>query len=124
MKTSTRISFRNIPSSTEVFSAVERRAAHVRHIHRAVESCRVSLDRPSRRHRSGNPLRVAVEIHAAGTTLVARATSCDGEPASAVAAINEAFGAVEKQLKDRLARRREPRVAPPGRSGEVLDLVS
>jgi ribosome-associated translation inhibitor RaiA len=124
MKTSTRISFRNVASDTEIFAAVERRASRVRRLHRAVESCRVSLDRPSRRRRTGNPLRVAVEVGAAGIWLVASATRRDGATASAVAAVNEAFVAVEKQLKDRRDRRREPRVPATIRHDEAYDLVS
>lgn len=64
-------------------------------------SCRIAVDGPTGRHNEGGPYRVRVDLTVPGSELVA-----NKEAQTLAAAMNDAFDAAERQLKQFAERRR------------------
>lgn len=106
MKPGLKISFRGVESLDHVSAYIEKKHDRLRRKRADMISCQVVVDHPHRSHRSGSDYRVSVYLTVPGRELVARSREGTGEDGvDILQAINEAFGALEHQLRSAKRRR-------------------
>lgn len=106
MKSGLKISFRGVESLDHVSAYIEKKHDRLRRKRADLISCQVVVDHPHRSHRSGSDYRVSVYLTIPGREIIARSREGDGdEGADIFQAVNEAFGALEHQLRGAKRRR-------------------
>ena len=101
METPLQITFKGLESSPSVEALIRKRAAALERAHPRIVSCRVVVDVPHRSTESVKvPLEIAVEVGVPGrkTVFAKDATERHEMKTDYMAAINNAFEAVERQL--------------------------
>ena len=109
----------DVPGTRGLGRTIRRRVVKLDRFQPRLASCRVVVDQPHRRHRTGSTFRVRVDVKVPGRELTVTRRAGD----TPLTAVQAAFAAVERQLLDAAARRRtdrKPRARP--RRGRVIEL--
>lgn len=104
------ITFRGIRHSNAVEDAIRERAAKLdRYSGERLISCRVTVQEPNKRHHQGDLFAVTIEVTLPGIELaVGHNTRSENQAHEDVyVAVRDAFQAMERQVKDHLAKRRQ-----------------
>lgn len=101
------ITCRGFDSSQALEQAVRERADKLETFYGKIQSCRVVLELPVRRHQQGNPYHVRIRLTVPGEEIVvSREPSGEGSKEDLYALINEAFRDAGRRLEDYVDRRR------------------
>ena len=95
------VSARRVVLYPALEAELRERAEKLDRLYGRLTSCRIAVDGPSGRHNEGGPYRVRLDITVPGAELVA-----NKEAATLAAAMNDAFEAAERQVKEFAERRR------------------
>src|SRR5258708_22410613 len=108
MQLAPEIIFNGIDRSTWVESYVAERLAHLERFSQDLTRCHVTLTREQTSHRKGNHYSVMVEVRVPRQhdLAVKKQKQIHDMQTQLPALINEAFGAIEKQLKRTVEKRR------------------
>ena len=108
MRVAPEIIFKGLRRSAWVGEYVADRMEHLEKFSRDITSCHVTLAREQSSHRKGNRYSVMVEVRLprAHDLAVRKQKQIHDMQTQLPAVINEAFGAIETQLKRTVARRR------------------
>jgi ribosomal subunit interface protein len=98
------ITFRDFEASDAVRAHVEKRAAKALAPYERVVSTRVVLARPHRHHQHGSSFKVTIDVVLPRDEVVVSSRD-EASHADLHAAIDDAFGDLERQLHDHAARR-------------------
>ncbi len=103
MKLPVQIVFRNMDHSNALETIIREKATRLNSFYDRIIRCRVMVEVPHHRHRSGNPYHVRIELTVPGAEL-----AISQEPAhkSPYLAIREAFEDARRQLQDYARRQR------------------
>ncbi len=100
------IAFRNVTQTPAMERAIEDGIADLEEVEDRLTSCRVMVELPHRRHKTGNPYHVRIDLTLpGGEIVVSRAPTSTGAD-EAVAAISEAFRTARMRLLERARKRR------------------
>jgi ribosome-associated translation inhibitor RaiA/cold shock CspA family protein len=121
------ISWRHMEPSPALVSIITERAQRLGRLHPDLLSVRATLETPQSVHpRSGAEMTVHLHIDLPGPDLDATASvRHSGMARNAVLAVNEAFGAIERQLRahaDRLRQAQDIRLGPEIAHGTLVEL--
>lgn len=95
------ISFRNMDRSASVEDRVRERAEKLETYFGRINSCRVVVEAPQRRHRKGRLYRVRIEVGVPGKDVVVSRHPQDNHTHEDVyVAVRDAFDAAQRQLED------------------------
>ena len=101
------VTFRNMERDPSIETTVRRRSAMLEKYFPRMVGCRVVIEAPHRRHRTGNLFHVRVDATIAGKELVVRRAPPErGSHAGVQVAIRDAFDATRRVLMDEARRRR------------------
>ena len=95
------ISTRRLDLSPALEAEVRERSDKLDRLYGRLTSCRIAVEGPSNHHNEGGPYRVRIDITVPGSELVA-----NKEAETLAAAMNDAFDAAERQVKEFAERRR------------------
>ncbi len=103
MELPVQITFRNVDHSDALEDFIREKATWLDSFYDRITRCRVMVEVPHHRHRSGNPYHVRIELTVPGSEL-----AISHEPAHKKAhlAIREAFDDARRQLQDYARRQR------------------
>jgi len=108
----TTVTFRHVPHSPDLTEQVEQEARKLRRRHDCVQRCKVVIERPHRRRRSGDLYRANVLVSLPGKKLFSprqiKSQRSHEDPAAAVSA---AFNALEQAVNTYVHRWDRPRAA-------------
>jgi ribosomal subunit interface protein len=116
MQLSPEVTFKDISRSAWIEEYIDERLGHLDRFARGITRCHVTLSREQASHRKGNRYAVMVEVRLPPQhDLAVRKHKQVRAPQTQIPAlINEAFGAIEKQLKKTAELRgRERRLQKP-----------
>jgi ribosomal subunit interface protein len=110
MQATPEVIFKNVDRSAWVEAYVAERLGHLERFAQNITHCHVTLAREQASHRKGNRYSVMVEVRVPRNhDLAVKKQKQVHDPRTQLpAVINEAFGAIETQLKRTVARRRQP----------------
>ena len=107
MQIPTQITFKGLEHSDAIEAKILEQAARLERFAERIISCRVVVERATRRHRKGNLFSVHIDVKLPGKELVA---SRDPERGDAhedpYIAVRDAFNALRRQLEDEVRRQR------------------
>ena len=108
MRVAPEVIFKGVRRSAWVANYVGVRMSHLEKFSRDITSCHVTLGREQSSHRKGNRYSVMVEVRLPRhhDLVVRKHKQIHDMQTQLPAVINEAFGAIETQLKRTVARRR------------------
>jgi ribosomal subunit interface protein len=108
MQATPEVIFKNVDRSDWVENYVAERLAHLERFAQDITHCHVTLTREQASHRKGNRYSVMVEVRVPPRhdLAVKKEKQVHDPQMQLPAVINEAFGAIEKQLKKTVAVRR------------------
>ena len=111
MQVTPEITFKNVRRSLWVASYVAERLGHLERFAQDITRCHVTLAREQASQRKGNRYSVMVEVRLPRhhDLAVRKQKQVHDPKVQLPAVINEAFGAIEKQVKRTVALRRSPR---------------
>lgn len=95
------ISTRRLDLSPALEAELRERSDKLDRLYGRLTSCRIAVEGPSNHHNEGGPYRVRIDITVPGSELVA-----NKEAETLAAAMNDAFEAAERQVKEFADRRR------------------
>lgn len=118
------ISFRDFEPSDELRARVEDEIARLERFYDRITSCRVVVEQPHRRRRSGNLFHVRIDLTVPGRELVVSRDPGDDESRrDPIVAIEQAFAAMQRQLEDHAREiRGETKTHEPVPRGRVARL--
>ncbi|MGM0453087.1 MAG: HPF/RaiA family ribosome-associated protein [Thermodesulfobacteriota bacterium] len=95
------ITYRNVAKNDATETLIREKAAKLDQLHDSIISCRVSIEQPQEKQRSGNRFRVRIDLRVPpGKELVTRRESGQGEMHEGLRkVITDAFGSMERQVK-------------------------
>ena len=113
MQVTPELIFKNVRRSGWVERYVAERLGHLERFSSHITKCHVTLTREQASHRKGNRYSVMVEVHVPRNhdLAVKKQKQVHDPHLQLPAVINEAFGAIETQIK-RMVQRRRSRHAP------------
>ena len=106
MQISPEIAFRNVSQTPAMERAIQDGIAELEKVEDRITSCRVMVELEHRRHRSGNPYRVRVDVTVPGAEIVVSRPPSTGGEDHAVVAIADAFHTARSRLLEHARRRR------------------
>lgn len=106
MQIAPEIAFRNVTPTPAMERAIEDGIQELERVEDRITSCRLVVERPHRRHRSGNPYHVRIDLTLPGAEIVVNRAPSENGPEEAVTAIAEAFHTARMQLSERARKRR------------------
>ncbi len=108
MQVAPEVIFKDVDRSAWIEQYIAERMEHLERFGRGITRCHVTLSREQASHRKGNRYSLMVEVRLPPQhDLAVKKQKQVREPQSQIPAlINEAFGAIETQLKRTVARRR------------------
>jgi ribosomal subunit interface protein len=113
MKLPLQVTFRDIPTSPAVERIIEKKVSKLDALYEGIVGCRVVIEAPHRQHQKGNLYACHIDLSISGEKIVVDQKGVNDHAHEDVyVAVNNAFRAAERQLKERLARRRETKRAP------------
>lgn len=108
MQTPLKLTYRNVESSPEIDALVEERALWLEGYFPRIIGCRVTVDRPHRRHSHGNAYQVRVDVSVPGDELIASRTADEDSGHDSLArAVRDTFHAMRRELEDWARRVRD-----------------
>lgn len=118
------ISYRDFEPGEELEARVADEIARLERFFDRITSCRVVVEQPHRRRRSGNPYHVRIDVTVPGRELVVSRDPGDDEARKdPVVAVEEAFAAMQRQLEDHAREIRGETKRPEGNAtGRVVRL--
>ena len=125
MQVTPEIALRDVPRTPEIDAVIEEGIAMLDQTGRRITSCRLMVELPHRRHRSGNSYHVRIDLRLPGTEiLVNRPPSLSG-PEEPTVAIADAFATARARLlhgAEKRRERRKPRAEahPAGRVAQLF----
>jgi ribosome-associated translation inhibitor RaiA len=110
MQVTPEVIFKNVDRSDWVENYVAERLGHLERLAQDIIHCHVTLTREQASHRKGNRYSVMVEVRMPPRhdLAVKKQKQVHDPQLQLPAVINEAFGAIETQVKRTIARRRTP----------------
>lgn len=107
MKTPIQIAFHQIAPSAALEARIRELADELDTYFEGITSCRITVEMPHRHRHQGQRYRVRIELHVPGEQIVV-GRSGERQPAheDAYVALNDAFRAAKRQLKDYAQRLR------------------
>lgn len=102
------VSFRGLPRSEDIETLIRREADKLHRFCDNLISCRVAVEQPNQRQRSGNPFRIRIEVTLPpGKRLVVTRNPRAPDPHDKLPTlIRRAFDAMERRLKEATEKRR------------------
>ena len=101
------VTFRDMSPSEAVEGRIRERAVRLERYNDEIVSCRVVVETPHRHHHQGRLFRISIDVTTrGGEVVVNRDHGANHAHEDAYVAIRDAFDALERQLHDRLERRR------------------
>lgn len=95
------ISFRNFEPTDALRLRVLEEVGRLEHFFDGIVTCRIVMEIPHRRRRSGNLYHVRIDVSVPGDELVvSRDPAADRSRADPVVALEDAFAAMQRQLED------------------------
>jgi len=118
------ISYRDFDPSDDLKARVEAEIARLERFYDRITSCRVVVEQPHRRRRSGNLYHVRIDVTVPGRELVVSRDPGDDEGRrDPVVAIEQAFAAMQRQLEDHAREiRGETKTSEGNPTGRVVRL--
>ncbi len=102
------ITFRNVSASDPIDAYVRQRAAKLGTFYKRITGCRVAVEAPHRRRRSGRHWRVRIDLTVPGHEIVVSRVPEDSVANQDVyAAIDQAFDEAGRRLEDHIRRIRD-----------------
>jgi hypothetical protein len=99
--------FRDMEASPTVHALALKQAAKLGRKFSRLQSCRVTVEAPHHLHRKVKEFRIVIELKLPGAEIAARYASGDTPQSGDVAAaLREAFAIAQRQLQDRIQRRK------------------
>jgi ribosomal subunit interface protein len=95
------ISTRRLDLTPSLEAELRERSDKLDRLYGRLTSCRIAVEGPSNHHQEGGPYRVRIDLTVPGSELVA-----SKEAATLAVALNDAFEAAERQVKEFAERRR------------------
>src|SRR5436190_15141386 len=125
MQVAPEVIFKGIDRSAWVENYVAERLEHLEKFSREITRCHVTLTREQSSHRKGNRYSVMVEVRVPKQhdLAVRKQKQIRDMQTQLPAVINEAFGAIETQLKRTVARRRRDEKAHNGQPHGMVEKV-
>lgn len=128
METPQEVAFRNVEPTDELKERLDREIGKLERFYDGIIGCHVVVDVPHRRKESGNLYHVRIRVTAPGEELVvSRDPGANEGHESLETAVDDAFGAMQRQLEEYSRRRRrevkhhEPQ--PGGRVSKLFPLL-
>jgi ribosome-associated translation inhibitor RaiA len=112
MQIAPEVAFRNVTPTSAMQMAIEEGIEELERVEDRITSCRLVVERPHRRHRSGNPCHVRIDLTLPGAEIVVNRAPPEHGPEEAVAAISEAFRTARMRLLERARKRRSVKRQP------------
>ena len=101
MNTAVEITFRNMPESEAIRTAISKRISQLKRIFDHIINCSVMVEAPHRHHKKGKHYHVRIDLSVPGKEIVvSRDPSLDATRSDAYVAIRDAFNAAQRQLKN------------------------
>lgn len=95
------VSFREVEKTPDLEEVIRTKAAKLERVSRDLVSCRVSVEKPQKNQRTGNPFRVRIELGVPGQDLVVVRESSKGDMRDPVhKVLNRAFTVALRTLKE------------------------
>lgn len=118
------ISYRDFEPSEELKVRVEEEIERLERFYDRITSCRVVVEQPHRRRRSGNLFHVRIDVTVPGRELVVSRDPGDDEARrDPVVAVEQAFAAIQRQLEEHAREiRGETKTHEPTPQGRVARL--
>lgn len=126
MQTKPTISYRNLPSSAILDEIIHKRIDALEKFSSAIVGCHVVIEAPQKRRLNARGFEVRIHLEVPGPDLsVSRSVRQGDAQDDAKLAINSAFGALEKRLKEqkRKMNAQEVKHHPPILHGEIVELI-
>src|SRR5260221_7587751 len=125
MQTAPEVIFNGVDRSAWVENYVVERLEHLEKFARDITSCHVTLSREQRSHHKGNRYSVMVQVRVPRQhdLAVRKQKQIRDMRTQLPAIINEAFGAIETQLKRTVARRRHEEKAHDGQPHGMVEKI-
>src|SRR5438477_3081991 len=125
MQVAPEVTFKGVDRSAWVENYVAERLQHLEKFAQDITSCHVTLSREQSSHRKGNRYSVMVQVHVPRQhdLAVRKQKQIRDMQTQLPAIINEAFGAIETQLKRTVARRRREEKAHDGQPHGMVEKI-
>lgn len=105
MQTDPQITYRGLDASPAIDAIIREKLARLERFHERITSCRVTVEKTTRRGRKGHIFRVAVEIEVPGGVVVVNRKPGDEDAHEELnVAVRDAFDAARRQLEDHQRR--------------------
>jgi cold shock CspA family protein/ribosome-associated translation inhibitor RaiA len=107
MQLPVQVTFRNLDASPSVEARVRARIAELEQFYDRIVSCRVMIEKPSRRRRHGDLYHVRVDLKIPGREIVVKREPPEHHAHEDIlVAVHDCFDAVRRQLEDHVRRQR------------------
>lgn len=101
------ITFRDVPHAEELEARVRKDASKLERFYQDIMSCRVVIDKPQRRHRTGNFYHVRIDVSVRDDELIVNREPGDRDAhIDPYVSIRDAFAAMERKLLDYAQKKR------------------
>ncbi|MEX1257460.1 MAG: cold shock domain-containing protein [Gemmatimonadota bacterium] len=109
MQVTPEIALRDVPRTPEIEAAIVDGIAMLEETGRRITSCRVMVELPHRRHRSGNTYHVRIDLRLPGTEILVNRPPPLSGPEEPMVAIADAFATARARLLHGAEKRRDSR---------------
>jgi cold shock CspA family protein/ribosome-associated translation inhibitor RaiA len=125
MQVPLKITFRNVSKTPDIEAFIGKQTAKLEHVCDHILSCRIAVEQPQQEERTGNPFRVRIGITVPPKQefVVTREANEGDLHERLPTALRGAFGAMRRQLKQRLDRQRKDVKTDPELGGSVSLLL-
>lgn len=113
------VRFLNCDHSDALQADIEARARKLGVYHERITQCRVTVDHSHKHHSKGTPFEIGIDLAVPGSEpIIFHDPGNNPAHSDPYLAVRDAFNAVERQLKDRMEKRRsKERQTPPKKIG-------
>jgi hypothetical protein len=115
MQMTPEVTLREVDRTPDVDEAIEAGVEALEETGERITSCRVVVELPHRRHRSGNAVHVTVDVRLPGIEILVNRPPSRSGPETPQIAITDAFKTARDRLLERTAKRRESQRRPKTR---------
>ena len=126
MLTPVQITFRNIDPSPAVEAKVRERVEELERFHPRLVSCRVMIEAPNRRRRTGDLFHIRVDVKVPGKEIVVKRDPPEHHAHEDIdVAVRDCFDAARRQLEDHARRQRgDTKVHQVPSHGKIANLIA
>lgn len=101
------VNFRNMDRNESLAAVIEKKCRGLERFYTHIIGMHVTVETPQRRHRKGKLYHVTIKVHVPGKWLItSRSPGREIRHENLIAAVNDAFHAMERQLEDYARRQR------------------